>query len=110
MGSWRTAVVRRRMTDGAGESGGARATDAALDGGATSPLCLLLFIALSYSALAYPPRAVLAFTTLAVGVYLGLALGSAATGAFVQLSASMLGLCGVLGAFAAANQWRQRAA
>jgi diguanylate cyclase (GGDEF)-like protein len=81
-----------------------------LDGGATSPLCLLLFIALSYISLAYPPRAVLAFSALAVGVYLVLAIGSSASGAFVQLSASMLGLCGVLGAFAAANQWRQRAA
>jgi len=82
-----------------------------LDGGATSPLCLLLFIALSYIALAYPPRSVLAFSGLAVMVYLGLA--ATAPGGFtavVQLSASMLGLCGVLGTFAAANQWRQRAA
>lgn len=81
-----------------------------LDGGATSPLCLLLFIALSYISLAYPPRAVLAFAALAVAAYLVLATGSSASGAVVQLSASMLGLCGVLGAFAAANQWRQRAA
>jgi diguanylate cyclase (GGDEF)-like protein len=44
-------------------------------------------------------------------VYLGLAAtASPAYTAAVQLSASMLGLCGVLGTFAAANQWRQRAA
>jgi diguanylate cyclase (GGDEF)-like protein len=81
------------------------------DGGATSPLWLLLFIALSYSSLAYPPRAVLAFSALAVTVYLGLAaVGTTRSPAVVQLSASMLGLCGVLGAFAAANHWRQRGA
>jgi diguanylate cyclase (GGDEF)-like protein len=81
-----------------------------LDGGASSPLCLLMFIALSYIALAYPPRAVLAFSALAVAVYLGLAAVASAGPAAVQLSASMIGLSGVLGAFAAANQWRQRSA
>jgi diguanylate cyclase (GGDEF)-like protein len=82
-----------------------------LDGGASSPLCLLMFIAVSYISLAYPPRAVLAFSALAVAVYLGLAaVASSGPAAAVQLSASMIGLCGVLGAFAAANQWRQRTA
>jgi diguanylate cyclase (GGDEF)-like protein len=81
-----------------------------LDGGASSPLCLLMFIALSYIALAYPPRAVLAFSALAVVVYLGLAAVASSGPAAVQLSASMIGLSGVLGAFAAANQWRQRGA
>ena len=81
-----------------------------LDGGASSPLCLLMFIALSYISLAYPPRAVLAFSAFAVVVYLGLAAVASSGPATVQLSASMIGLCGVLGAFAAANQWRQRSA
>jgi diguanylate cyclase (GGDEF)-like protein len=81
-----------------------------LDGGASSPLVLLLFIALSYTSLAYPPHAVLAFSALAVAVYLGLATVAAAGPAAVQLSASMIGLSGVLGAFAAANQRRQRIA
>src|SRR5262245_20735778 len=41
-----------------------------LDGGARSPLALLLFIAMNYVVLAYPPRAVLALAGAAMSAYL----------------------------------------
>jgi diguanylate cyclase (GGDEF)-like protein len=83
-----------------------------LDGGASSPLCLMLFLALYYVALAYPPRAVLALSAAAVVTYLLLALGGdrADGTARVLVTGTLIGLSGFLGALAARNRWAQVAA
>jgi diguanylate cyclase (GGDEF)-like protein len=83
-----------------------------LDGGASSPLCLMLFLALYYVALAYPPRAVLVLSTVAVAVYLFLAFGGDRVDgtARVLVTATLIGLSGFLGALAARNRWAQLAA
>jgi diguanylate cyclase (GGDEF)-like protein len=80
-----------------------------LDGGANSPLCLLLFIAMNYVALAYPPRAVIALALAAMAAYLLLALLGRDTDTWPRLlmSTIMIGLSGYLGALAARNHWSQ---
>jgi diguanylate cyclase (GGDEF)-like protein len=80
-----------------------------LDGGANSPLCLLLFIALNYVALAYPPRALVALAIAAMAAYLLLAVLGSDTDTWPRLlmSTMMMGLSGYLGALAASNHWSQ---
>jgi diguanylate cyclase (GGDEF)-like protein len=80
-----------------------------LDGGANSPLCLLLFIAMNYVALAYPPRAVIALALAAMAAYLLLASLGRDTDTWPRLlmSTIMIGLSGYLGALAARNHWSQ---
>jgi diguanylate cyclase (GGDEF)-like protein len=80
-----------------------------LDGGANSPLCLLLFIALNYVALAYPPRALVALAIAAMAAYLLLAVLGSDTDTWPRLlmSTMMIGLSGYLGALAARNHWSQ---
>jgi diguanylate cyclase (GGDEF)-like protein len=80
-----------------------------LDGGVNSPLCLLLFIALNYVALAYPPRALVALAFAAMAVYLLLAVLGSGTDTWPRLllSTMMIGLSGYLGALAARNHWSQ---
>ena len=80
-----------------------------LDGGANSPLCLLLFIAMNYVALAYPPRAVIALTLGAMAAHLLLAAAGRDTDTWPRLlmSTIMIGLSGYLGALAARNHWSQ---
>jgi len=80
-----------------------------LDGGVNSPLCLLLFIALNYIALAYPPRALVVLAFVAMAVYLLLAVIGSDTDTWPRLlmSTMMIGLSGYLGALAARNHWSQ---
>ena len=80
-----------------------------LDGGVNSPLCLLLFIALNYVALAYPPRALVVLAFVAMAVYLLLAVIGSDTDTWPRLlmSTMMIGLSGYLGALAARNHWSQ---
>jgi diguanylate cyclase (GGDEF)-like protein len=80
-----------------------------LDGGVNSPLCLLLFIALNYVALAYPPRALVALAVAAMAIYLLLAVLGSDTDTWPRmlLSTMMIGLSGYLGALAARNHWSQ---
>ena len=80
-----------------------------LDGGVNSPLCLLLFIALNYIALAYPPRALVVLAFVAMAVYLLLAVigGDTDTWPRLLVSTMMIGLSGYLGALAARNHWSQ---
>jgi diguanylate cyclase (GGDEF)-like protein len=80
-----------------------------LDGGVKSPLCLLLFIALNYVALAYPPRALVVLAFVAMAVYLLLAVIGSDTDTWPRLlmSTMMIGLSGYLGALAARNHWSQ---
>jgi len=80
-----------------------------LDGGANSPLCLLLFIAMNYVALAYPPRAVIGLTLAAMAAHLLLAVAGRDTDTWPRLlmSTIMIGLSGYLGALAARNHWSQ---
>ena len=77
--------------------------------GANSPLCLLLFIALNYVALAYPPRALVALAIAAMAAYLLLAVLGSDTDTWPRLlmSTMMIGLSGYLGALAARNHWSQ---
>ncbi|HEX4777661.1 MAG TPA: diguanylate cyclase [Acidimicrobiia bacterium] len=78
---------------------------AALDGGATSPLALLLLFALVYSALAYPPYAVVGATTLAATGYLAVAAvtGHAQLGLTLMMVVVLVGVGSVSAAAAAAR-------
>jgi diguanylate cyclase (GGDEF)-like protein len=80
-----------------------------LDGGANSPLCLLLFIAMNYVALAYPPRAVIALAFAAMAAYLLLAFLGRDIEPWPRLimTTVTIGLSGYLGALAARNHWAQ---
>ena len=83
-----------------------------LDGGVKSPLSLLLFIAVNYVVLAYPPRAVLAMAGAAMAAYLLLALGERGGNSWpvIAVTVAIIGLSGFLGALAARNHWEQAAA
>jgi diguanylate cyclase (GGDEF)-like protein len=79
-----------------------------LDGGARSPLALLLFIAMNYVVLAYPPRAVLAMAAAAMSAYILLAVSHPGQAWPVTgVTVAILGLCGFLGSLAAHNHWQQ---
>jgi diguanylate cyclase (GGDEF)-like protein len=80
-----------------------------LDGGARSPLALLLFIAMNYVVLAYPPRAVLAMAGAAMSAYTLLAVShpGSDTWPVIAVTVAILGLCGFLGSLAARNHWQQ---
>jgi diguanylate cyclase (GGDEF)-like protein len=81
---------------------------ASLDGGAGSPLCLLLFFAVVYCGLAYPPRAVAATTAGATTGYLLLTLmGPPAKGFPFMTVVVLIGL-GAVSAFAAEARERVR--
>jgi diguanylate cyclase (GGDEF)-like protein len=80
-----------------------------LDGGARSPLALLLFIAMNYVVLAYPPRAVLAMAGAAMSAYLLLSVSHPGGDSWpvTGVTVAILGLCGFLGSLAARNHWQQ---
>jgi diguanylate cyclase (GGDEF)-like protein len=78
---------------------------AALDGGASSPLVLLLLFALVYSALAYPPYAVAGATALAAIGYLTVAavVGHSEVGRTMMMIVVLVGVGSVSAAAAAAR-------
>ncbi|HEY7133636.1 MAG TPA: GGDEF domain-containing protein [Acidimicrobiia bacterium] len=84
-------------------------TVAALDGGADSPLALILFFALAYSALAYPPVAVVVTTSCTAIGYLLLALFTAKGVGFPLLMLVVVIGVGYTAAVAAASRQRVRA-
>jgi diguanylate cyclase (GGDEF)-like protein len=83
---------------------------ACLDGGARSPMVLLLIVVLCYAGLAYLPRAVLTFTGMALGCYASvvLAVPDGQDGAVIWATACVIALIGLLSYLAANNQWRSR--
>jgi diguanylate cyclase (GGDEF)-like protein len=74
---------------------------AALDGGAGSPLCLLLFFGVVYCGLAYPPKAVAVTTAGATTGYLVLTVVDASGGGFPLMTVVVLIGLGAVSAFAA---------
>jgi diguanylate cyclase (GGDEF)-like protein len=85
-------------------------TVAALDGGARSPLSLIVFFALAYSGLAYPPRAVAATTTGAATGYLVLTAFTPGGDGFPLMTVVVMIGVGYTSAAAAASRERVRAA
>lgn len=81
---------------------------AALDGGAGSPLCLLLFFAVVYCGLAYPPNAVAVTTAAATTGYLLLTFEQTAGNAFPLMNVVVLIGLGAVSAFAAEARQRVR--
>jgi diguanylate cyclase (GGDEF)-like protein len=108
---WSVARSRHRMRLLYGWSSltmGLVTTISWLDGGARSPLALLLFIAMNYVVLAYPPRAVLAMAGGATFAYLLLAVSHPGDSwPVIGVTVAILGLCGFLGSLAARNHWQQ---
>jgi len=85
---------------------------AALDGGATSPLALMLFLPVVFASLAYPLRLVLASAVLAVMAFLVLVLLSAPSAAYVAAFCLALGGTALMALWQAANHdgWRSELA
>jgi diguanylate cyclase (GGDEF)-like protein len=81
---------------------------AALDGGAGSPLCLLLFFAVVYCGLAYPPSAVAVTTAGATTGYLVLTLIETSGNGFPLMTVVVLIGLGAVSAFAAEARERVR--
>jgi diguanylate cyclase (GGDEF)-like protein len=81
---------------------------AALDGGAGSPLCLLLFFAVVYCGLAYPPSAVAVTTAGATTGYLVLTLTGASGRGFPLMTVVVLIGLGAVSALAAEARERVR--
>lgn len=81
---------------------------AALDGGAGSPLCLLLFFAVVYCGLAYPPNAVAVATAGATTGYLLLTFEETAGNVFPLMNVVVLIGLGAVSAFAAEARQRVR--
>ncbi len=81
------------------------------DGGTGSPLALVLFIPVVFSAMSYPLGSVAAVAGLSVAVYLGLALGvGGAAWSYEALFAVMLLCTGAMSAWQARNHDRQHSA
>ncbi|HEX5909611.1 MAG TPA: diguanylate cyclase [Thermoleophilaceae bacterium] len=88
------------------------ATSAALDGGATSPLALMLFLPVVFASLAYPLRLVLTSALLAVAAFLALVLVAAPSTAYVAAFCLALAGTALMALWQAANHdgWRHELA
>jgi diguanylate cyclase (GGDEF)-like protein len=76
-----------------------------IDGGASSPLTLLLFLTLTFAVLTYPPLGVAAVGALVVAVHLALVATSSAPSASTTSTTAVLALYTAMTCWTARNQW-----
>lgn len=81
------------------------AVAARIDGGAGSPLVLLLFVTLTFAGLAYPPLGVALMGAVMVLAYLAVVAVAPPPAALASLTASVLVLFCVMTWWASRNQW-----
>jgi diguanylate cyclase (GGDEF)-like protein len=80
------------------------------DGGTKSPLALIFFVPVVFSAMSYPLGSVLAVGGLTVAAYLTIAVSGGGSWGYQAVFAAMLACTGAMSAWQARNHDRQRAA